>query len=135
MQVTATVRRGGLKACLRGAVLAGGVAAGAAAEAEAEQITNRFLGDACAGRFPDAVIGIARKSLCAGVIIGVVLTHALAVETRQAVPAFCPDTPEVDPRELSDNYLDLLAEHPERLEQPAIEGMVAMLALRYPCPR
>lgn len=133
MQVTAPARRGGLKACLRGAVLAGGVAAGAAAQAE--QITNRFLGDACAGRFPDAVVGIARKSLCAGVIIGVVRTHALAVETRQAVPAFCPETPEIDPRELSDNYLDWLDEHPERLEEPAIEGMVAMLALRYPCPR
>ncbi len=133
MQVTAPARRGGLKACLRGAVLAGGVAAGAAAQAE--QITNRFLGDACAGRFPDAVVGIARKSLCAGVIIGVVRTHDLAVETRQAVPAFCPETPEVDPRELSDNYLDWLDEHRERLEEPAIEGMVAMLALRYPCPR
>ncbi len=133
MQVTAPAHRGGLKACLRGAVLAGGVAAGTAAQAE--PITNRFLGDACAGRFPDAVVGIARKSLCAGVIIGVVRTHAFAVETRQAVPAFCPETPEVDPRELSDNYLDWLDEHPERLEEPAIEGMVAMLALRYPCPR
>jgi hypothetical protein len=132
MQVTAPARRG-FQACLLGALLAGGMAA--AAWAQQQPFSNRFLGDACAGRFPDAVIGIARKSFCAGVLIAVVRTHALDVERGQATPAFCPDSPQADPRELSIQYLDWLDAHPELLEAPGIEGVVAMLAQHYPCPR
>jgi len=133
MQVTAPARRG-FPACLLGALLAGGMAGAAWAQPQ-PPLSNRFLGDACAGRFPDAVVGIARKSFCAGVLIAVVRTHALDVTRGKAAPAFCPESSEVDPRELSIQYLDWLDAHPERLEAPGIEGVVAMLAQRYPCPR
>ena len=132
MQVSAPARRG-FQACLLGALLAGGMAAAAGAQQQA--VNNRFLGDACAGRFPDAVIGIARKSFCAGVLIAVVRTHALDVERGTAAPAFCPDSSHPDPRELSNAYLDWLDAHPELLEAPGIAGVVAMLAERYPCSR
>ena len=132
MQVTAPARLG-FRGCLLGALVAGGTAG--AAWAQQQSVSNRFLGDACAGRFPDAVVGIARKSFCAGVMIAVVRTHALDVERGKAAPAFCPDSPQADPRELSIEYLDWLDAHPELLEASGIEGVVAMLAQRYPCPR